>query len=175
MSMEIATGGSAVSGAFRVDVMRGQRVGRVASEWFSRPVDERYLSLSALHDAVRERAERSATRVVESRAIRVEASREDADGLMLALPGREEPVTPTHWSFGQLASLVGAPAGYLRELPAALAGISLQHGLNQHREEEVKTLETVNGRAELRAVTGPAYGRPVSSAIRSRSRLSPWW
>lgn len=159
MSIAIATGGSAVSGAFRVDVMRGQRVGRVASEWFSRPADERYLSLAALHDAVRERAERSATRVVESRAIRVEASRDDAEGLALALPGREEPVTPTHWSFGQLASLVGAPAGYLRELPAPLAGINLQYGLNHHRQEQVKTLETIDGRCELRAVTGPEYGR----------------
>ena len=34
-----------VSGGFRVDVSRGQRVGRVSSEWFSRPDDERYLSL----------------------------------------------------------------------------------------------------------------------------------
>ena len=32
-----------VSGGFRVDVSRGQRIGRVSSEWFSRPDDERYL------------------------------------------------------------------------------------------------------------------------------------
>ena len=159
MSIAMATGEPAVSGAFRVDTTRGQRVGRVASEWFARPADERFLSLSALHAAVRGRAERSATRTVESRAIRVEASRDDADGLALAFPGREEPVAPTHWSFGQLAGLVGAPAGYLRELPATLAGINLQYGLNHHRAEQVKTLETVEGRHELRAVTGPEYGR----------------
>jgi hypothetical protein len=160
MSIEIATGEPALSGAFQVDVVtRGERLGRVASEWFARPADERYLSLSALHDAVRERAERSTTRTVESRAIRVEASRDDAQGLVSVLTGREGPLAPTHWSFGQLASLIGAPAGYLRELPAALAGINPQHGLNQHRQGQVKTLETVDGRAELRAVTGPAYGR----------------
>ena len=45
------------------------------------------------------------------------------------LPGEAEPVAPTHWSFGQLASLVGAPAAYLRQLPAPLAGINLQYGL----------------------------------------------
>lgn len=100
MSIAMATAEQAVSGAFRVDVTRGQRVDRVSSEWFSRPADERYLSLSALHEAVRSRAERSATRTVESRAIRVEASRDDAEGLALVLPGREEPVAPTHWSFG---------------------------------------------------------------------------
>jgi hypothetical protein len=30
-----------VSGGFRVDTSRGQRIGRVSSEWFSRPDDER--------------------------------------------------------------------------------------------------------------------------------------
>jgi hypothetical protein len=32
-------------GGFRVDVSRGQRIGRVSSEWFTRPDDERYLNL----------------------------------------------------------------------------------------------------------------------------------
>jgi hypothetical protein len=55
--------------------------------------------------------------------------------------------------------LVGAPTSYLRQLPAALSAINLQHGLLSHRAELVKTLETDNGRVELRAVTGPDYGR----------------
>jgi hypothetical protein len=38
-------------GRYRVDVSRGERVGRVSSEWFSRPPDERYLSLLELHAA----------------------------------------------------------------------------------------------------------------------------
>ena len=58
---------------YKVDVNRGQRIGRVSSEWFSRPADERYLSLSDLFGAVNGRAERSRTRTVESAAIRVEA------------------------------------------------------------------------------------------------------
>jgi hypothetical protein len=40
-----------------------------------------------------------------------------------------------------------------------LAGINLQYGLTAHRAEQIKTLETDNGRMELRAVTGPDYGR----------------
>ena len=40
------------SGGYKVDVGRGQRVGRVSSEWFSRPADERYLSLNELMEAV---------------------------------------------------------------------------------------------------------------------------
>lgn len=148
-----------VSSGFRVNVSRGERIGRVSSEWFSRPDDERYLSLTELHDAVRSRAERAHARTVESRAVRVEASRDDVERLSLIMPGRDEPVSPTHWSFGQLCSLVSAPASYMRQLPAPLAGINLQHGLLSHRAELVKTLEADDGRVELRAVTGPDYGR----------------
>lgn len=146
-------------GGYKVDVGRGQRVDRVSSEWFSRPADERYLSLDRLMAAVKGRAERSRTRTVESAAVRVEANRNDAERLDLTLPGADRPVAPTHWSFGQLAALVGAPAAYLRQLPAPLAGINLQYGLTNHRAEQVKTLETDDGRLELRAVTGPDYGR----------------
>jgi len=35
-----------VSKGYRVDISRGQNIGRVSSEWFSRPDDERYLSLT---------------------------------------------------------------------------------------------------------------------------------
>ena len=144
---------------FKVDLSRGERVSRVSSEWFSRPEDERFLSLPDLYAAVRARSERATARTVESRAIRVEARRDDTERLALIVPGRESPVLPTHWSFGQLSSLVGAPASYLRDLPAPLAGVNLQHGLLSHRSELVKTLEAEDGKVELRAVTGPDYGR----------------
>ena len=148
-----------VTDAYKVDISRGERIGRVSSEWFSRPDDERYLSLSALHEAVRARSERATARTVETRALRVEAARDDAERLTLTVPGRDAPISPTHWSFGQLCSLVGAPSTYMRQLPAPLAGINLQHGLLSHRAELVKTLEADDGRVELRAVTGPDYGR----------------
>lgn len=150
---------AAVFGGYKVDISRGQRIGRVSSEWFSRPDDERYLSLTELYGAVKSRADQATARTVETRNVRVEASRDDPEHLALLVPGRDEPLAPTNWSFGQLASLVGAPAGYLRQLPAPLAGINLQHGLLSHRAELMKTLETEDGRTELRAVTGPDYGR----------------
>ncbi|WP_192248100.1 DUF932 domain-containing protein [Mesorhizobium caraganae] len=157
--MEIQSPTRNTRAGYKVDVSRGQRVGRVSSEWFHRPADERYLSLSDLRNSVRARSQRSRTRIVESERIRVEASRDDAERLMLMLPDAEAPVAPTHWSFGQLAGLVGAPATYLRQLPAPLAAINLQYGLTSHRAEQVKTLEIENGPLELRAVTGPDYGR----------------
>lgn len=159
MTMQVLDARRDMSGGYKVDVSRGERVGRVSSEWFSRPDDERFLSLNELAKVVRDRAQRSRTRVVETAQIRVEASREDPERLSLVLSGADEPIAPTHWSFGQLASQVGAPAGYLRQLPAAIAGINLQYGLSSHRVEQIKTLETDSNRVELRAVTGPEYGR----------------
>jgi len=122
-----------VAGGFKVDVSRGDRIGRVSSEWFSRPDDERYLSLSDLYSAVKSRSERARTRTVESAEIRVEATRDNAERLALMVPGGRQPLAPTHWSYGQLCGLVGAPSTYMRQLPAPLAAINLQHGLLNHR------------------------------------------
>ncbi|MBZ9937050.1 DUF932 domain-containing protein [Mesorhizobium sp. BR1-1-16] len=159
MNMQMPNAGHSQSGGYKVDVSRGERLGRVSSEWFSRPADERYISLSELAQSVRDRADRSRTCVMESALIHVEASRNDPERLALILPGTDTAIAPTHWSFGQLASLVGAPAAYLRQLPAPLAAINLQFGLASNRAEQIKTLETDDGRTELRAVTGPDYGR----------------
>jgi hypothetical protein len=117
MNSEIIDAGRDFSDGYKVDVSRGENVDRVSSEWFSRPDDERYLSLDDLFASVIGRAERSRTRTVESAAIRVEAHRDNPEKLGLVLPGADEPIAPTHWSFGQLSSLVVAPAAYLRQLP----------------------------------------------------------
>lgn len=87
MNMQVLDARSDVSGGYKVDVSRGQRIGRVSSEWFSRPDDERYLSLGDLARSVRGRSERSRTRVVESALIHVEANRNDPERLALILPG----------------------------------------------------------------------------------------
>jgi hypothetical protein len=36
-----------IAGGYKVDISRGERIGRVSSEWFSCPDDERYLSLGS--------------------------------------------------------------------------------------------------------------------------------
>jgi hypothetical protein len=83
--VEILNAGRDRSDGFKVDVSRGERIGRMSSEWFSRPADERYLSVWDLYAAVLGRAERSRTRTAESSAIRVEASRDDAERLAMML------------------------------------------------------------------------------------------
>lgn len=67
---------------------------------------------------------------------------------------------PTHWSFGQLAALSEAPAGYLRTLPSPIAADCINYGLQFKRNiEDVGVLLQKNGDSILRAATGPRYGR----------------
>ena len=149
----------ATATGYKVDPRKGGHNGRVSSEWYNRPADQRFMSLDDLMASVSSRAERCTTRTVETKALRVSATRGDNTRLMLSAPGRDVELAPTHWSFGQLCSQVSAPASYLRNLPAPIAAINLQHGLLNHRGELLKTLEHDDGTSELRAVTGPDYGR----------------
>jgi len=89
MNMQVLDARRDVSGGYKVDVSRGSHNGRVSSEWFSRPDDERFLSLNDLARSVRGRSERSRTRVVESALIHVEANRNDPERLALILPGAD--------------------------------------------------------------------------------------
>jgi hypothetical protein len=53
MNMQVLDARRDVGGGYKVDVSQGSRVGRVSSEWFLRPDDERFLSLNELASAVR--------------------------------------------------------------------------------------------------------------------------
>ena len=144
--------------ATRSTVSRGQRIGRVSSEWFSRPADERYLSLTELHASVQRPRRSPAARTVESAAIRVEAAGTTRSAWPRAA-GRARA--------GRAHPLELRPAREPRRrtgrLPAPAAGAARRHQPavrpDLHRAEMVKTLETEDGRTELRAVTGPDYGR----------------
>lgn len=143
----------------------GRLVSRVSSEWFSRPDDERFTSLADLYAHTKKSADESRSTLLDVRGINVNASRENPDRLTLAFADDtrggqvQTDIAPTHWSFSQLASLLGVPAGYMRKLPAPIAGINLQYALANFREEMIKAYIRQNGRTELRAATGPTYGR----------------
>ena len=83
------------TGGFKVDISRGHNIGRVSSEWFNRPDDERFLSLETLYDRVRARADIASTRIVESRAIRVQAQSDNPERLALVSSGSSAPIAPT--------------------------------------------------------------------------------
>jgi len=149
------------TGAYAVDMNGGATHMRVSREWASRPDDQRFLDLDSLYAMTRQAADTSVSAPVDTRDIRVVARRDDTSGtLPLDLPGRSQAVQPTHWSFGQLCQRIQVPAGYLRRLPAFLAGVNLQFGLHNAPGERVQAyLREDDDRVELRAFTGPDYGR----------------
>lgn len=127
-------------------------------QWSSRPDDERYTSLIDMDAYFKAQRAISKATVASTRAVRLVP---DADNKGMQVFGKADVgYTPTHQAFGQLATLAGAPAGYLRTLPAPLAADAINYGLQYAREvDEVGLLLTKNGRGTLRAATGPRYGR----------------
>lgn len=127
-------------------------------QWATRPDEERFTSLHEMLAAAEARRAISRASVVSSRALRC-ATVDNGQGLAIVGPSGRE-VAPTNWSFGQLATLAGAPAGYLRDLPAPLAADCVDFGLQTRPVEDVGILLTRAGDGvQLRAATGPRYGR----------------
>jgi Domain of unknown function (DUF932) len=135
-------------------------------QWASRPMDQRFTSLVELDNHCQYQREHCMAKVISSRGLTIQPVEEDAQALVCVGPNGG-PVNITNWSFGQLAQRAGAPAGYLRELPAPLAADCVNYGLKHQRDiADIGCLLYKNsGPAELRAVTGPSYGRVWNSTI----------
>lgn len=134
-------------------------------QWASRPDDERFTSLIDLNSHVTHQHERSRPKVISSRGLSLVPVSEDSRALQCVGPNGGA-VNLTNWSFGQLCTKVSAPAGYLRDLPGAMAADCLNYGLTRGEPEDFGVLLYQNGGpAELRAVTGPNYGRIWNSTI----------
>jgi len=134
---------------------------QASRQWATRPADQRFASLLTLQSFVNNVYSASKEKVLPSRAILAQPDPTDNfKGLQIVGPNGG-PVNATHWSFGQLAGLAGAPAGYLRSLPAPLAADNLNYGIQLARDvKDIGVLLYKNGGpAELRAATGPNYGR----------------
>lgn len=152
---------------YRVDTSKGSTNSAVQSQWFSRPNDQKFLSITDLYKHVKYEADLSKSNIIDFRTIKTQTSTKDPNTLKFLLPTSDVPIEAeaTHWSFGQMATLLGAPAGYLRKLPATIAGINLQYMANNFRSEMVKTYIRQNGKTEIRAVTGPEYGRILDAEV----------
>jgi hypothetical protein len=148
---------------------------QASNQWATRPADQRFVSLLDLQAKVRADRENSVASVVSTRKINVIPH--PANPLKgVTIEGSQGLYDPTHFSFGQLAALAGAPAGYLRTLPAPLVADAMNYGLRFNRDAEdvgvlrTKTsLDSTDGvpveHVELRAATGPRYGRIWNSDI----------
>lgn len=139
---------------------------QASRQWASRPSDERFLSLPAMQDHFDTQRGHSRAVVVPSRKLLCQPA-DDHRGLALTGPNGHA-YAPSHWAFGQLATLAGAPAGYLRTLPAEMASDCINFGLQVHRQsEDVGCLlyRDPDAAPLLRAATGPQYGRIWNSQI----------
>lgn len=160
------------------------------NQWSSRPADERYKSLDELHRAVLHHREISVEASgVDLRTFKAAVGINDRDGNLRGIVNREnsvgagetvEPVivgesgkvaTFTHYSFGQIARRLGAPASYLRELPPALAVANLNNGISRLDPSVASgnsLLFSQNGGLRLRAALSGKYTRIWNSDITSR-------
>ena len=139
----------------------------VSSQWFSRPDDQKFLSLDNMLAFKKSDAQRMTSRTVDTHKIQIIGEYDEANPSRGDLRieyaddnNREHVNSPTNWSFGQLSQLSGAPAGYLKDLPAPLAADCIQWGLRYNRGRElVKVYGSQSDGGDLRAATGPDYGR----------------
>lgn len=139
---------------------------QASREWATRPDDQRFTSLTQLHAYCESLRQRSKSGVISQRDI---TALPCSDNSGLRVTGRTgNPFQLTNWSFSQLAQKAGAPAGYLRTLPSPMAADCINYGLkhNGNEAEDVGVLLTrTEESVQLRAVTGPAYGRVYNSTI----------
>lgn len=138
---------------------------KASRQWAERPADERFWSLADMELACKAYADSSVQSTVDYHDLRVEAR----EGEIALLGKNNIPAKLTHYSFGQLAQRVHAPAEYLRNLPATLACQNLNHGLaNREETGNAKLLLHKNGEYIARCLTGENYSRIWNWEIANR-------
>lgn len=141
--------------------MSNDNIYAASKEWATRPDDQRFTTLEDLKRSVDNRRRESWTAAPATGQLRTVV---DGDDLRIQVydptHGENRLLKPTNWSFSQLAGYAGAPAAYLRKLPAQLAAINLQYGLEHSpQRDDALVLAQSNGDNYLRAMTSTSYGR----------------
>lgn len=132
------------------------------TQWMNRPADERFEKLADLKASVEARR-----RISRSTDVTISDVHAENRNGMLIINSEIAPSAPSHWAFGQMSRIVGAPAGYLRNLPLDLAVQNLNHGFSRHAADlsdkpEFKMMTLRNDEGDingLQAVTSKTYGR----------------
>lgn len=143
---------------------------KASNQWSTRPADERFETLTDLEvacSAYRASAREKSVAISDLRA-------EAVDGDVRLVGRAGVPARVSHWAFGQLAQRAGAPASYLRGLPATLAVQNLNHGLKARGEAEPEANASLlfhqNGDLLLRAATSERYDRIWNADLATRCR-----
>lgn len=137
-------------------------------QWESRPADERFGSLQAMHDAALRFKASARVEEIKANALRVAAQGAD---LMLGDSALN------NYSFGQIAARASAPSSYLKTLPTSLAADCINHGLERAGEGD-KVAQVLFGAGNVRAVTSDKYSRIWNADITARllelEARGPW-
>ena len=134
-------------------------------QWTTRLADQRFQTLAALKASVEGSRQRAREVAVNLSDLQFTAPSDTA----LTVGVRSQEAVPSHWAFGQMASHLKAPAGYLRTLPAPLAVQCLQNGVVNTRAGDAARLlietEDDGELTTLRAATSLTYGRIWDSEV----------
>jgi len=144
--------------------MAGMNLYKASRQWATRPSDERFATLGDLVTATKGYADAAVEAVLPYKDLRVvetdAAQGETETDLALVGPTGVQ-ARFGHWSFGQLAARVGAPADYLRRLPSDIVAQNLNFGIDSRGKEagDAKLLMHSNGTLMVRAFTSEEYAR----------------
>lgn len=153
-------------------------------EYSSRPSDERFKDWETFSQFLASR--KTESRVYTGSVRRLTVSEPEPGGLVLNA-GDKAQFPMSHFAFGQVASLAGAPAEYLRKLPSELAARNLNYGLAHGPDKfdggDAKLMATTG---KLRAITSTGYGRiwdaevdhgirALNDRLRGILRPAPTW
>jgi len=131
-----------------------------SKQWSTRPSDERFWTLEDAKEAMQQLREKSVGATVSPRDIVF-----TDNGGEVIVSGKESKARFTYHGFQQMAQLMGAPADYLRKLPAEVTATCLNSGLVNRvcSDEKDKPLQLLltrnNGDLMLRATTSEHYER----------------
>lgn len=160
-----------------------------ANQYATRPKDERFpnveaLIANAMHDKTY--SQEVSYNLKDLRAVTVQGtignpteSTPNHDRLMLASPRAQAELT--HWSFGQLARTIGAPANYLRSLPPHIAADCINHGLQSSPAGTTANMlvKKNGGTPIIRACTSDTYDRvwdaPLYDSVRQEIMQNGKW
>jgi Domain of unknown function (DUF932) len=142
--------------------MTSNNLHAASSQWAKRPSDQRFWTLRDLKGACEASREGSGTATVAFSALKAANVGDD----VLVTDPTGTPAKLTHYAFGQLATSIGAPASYLRELPPVLAADCLNVGIARNADKSPRDLLFhKNGGLTLRACLSNQYERVWDSEV----------
>jgi len=131
-------------------------------QWSNRPADERFVSLTDLHNRNLSDFHKSQQKVIDLKSLTARPCEADTEGLGLEVVGPNgKPAAINSWAFKQLATKLEVQPSFLPKLPAKIASDVINWGLSNAASEKVNMLVTKASDTDfmIRSITGEKYGR----------------